>query len=452
MTRPKLLIVDDDADIRSQMKWALEEEYSILQAEDRETAVEVVRREKPPLVCLDLGLPPLPADVEEGFRVLEEILALSPLAKVAVITGQGDRENALRAIGQGACDFFSKPIEIEVLKVVLRRAEYLYRLEEENRRLRAPAPEDGFEGMLGTSEPMEEVFSMIRKVARSDAPVLIVGESGTGKELTAGAIHRQSGRASGPFVPINCGAIPENLLESELFGHEKGAFTGAHAQRPGQIESGKGGTLLLDEIGELPLPLQVKLLRFLQDGQIQRVGGRQLIPVDARIVCATNADLDAAVREGRFREDLYYRVAVVVIKVPPLRDRGEDLPLLANAFLNRYAGESGRAIRGFAVDAVRAIKEYDWPGNVREMENRIRRAAIMCEGRRVTRSELGLDASHSRYTAMTLKEARETVERELVESALARHDGNMSRAAEDLGVSRPTLYELVEKLGVVREG
>jgi two-component system, NtrC family, response regulator len=448
----KLLIVDDDSEIRSQMRWALEEEYEVLQAEDRGEAVDAVRREKPTLVCLDLGLPPQPAHVEEGFRTLEEILALNPLAKVAVITGQGDKANALEAVRRGAYDFFSKPIDIEVLRVVLRRAAYLYDLERENRRLRTPSSGSGFEEMLGTSPIMEEVFSMIRKVARTDAPVLIVGESGTGKELTARAIHRRSRRAEGSFVPINCGAIPENLLESELFGHEKGAFTGAHAQRPGQIEGAQGGTLFLDEIGELPQPLQVKLLRFLQDGKIQRVGGRQLLDVDARIVAATNIDLELARNEGRFREDLYYRLAVVVIEMPPLRERGEDLPLLANAFLNRYAEESGKAVRGFAADAARAIKEYTWSGNVRELENRVRRAAIMCEGKRVTRAELGLDASHARYASMTLREAREAVERELVESALASNEGNMSRAAEELGISRPTLYELIEKLGVVREG
>jgi two-component system NtrC family response regulator len=292
---------------------------------------------------------------------------------------------------------------------------------------------------------------MVRKVARSDAPVLVTGESGTGKELTARAIHDLSARADGPFVPINCGAIPENLLESELFGHEKGAFTGAHSQRPGQLETAHGGTLFLDEIGELSLALQVKLLRFLQDGQIQRVGGRQLINVNARIVAATNADLEEALRNGTFREDLYYRLAVVVVKLPPLRDRGEDVPLLAQAFLQRYADESGRRVKGFAPDAMRALKEYSWPGNVRELENRIRRAVIMTDGSRITLADLGLDRSYARYTAMTLREARETLERDLVEAALSRNRGNMSRAADELGISRPTLYELLDKLGIRRD-
>ena len=448
--KTKILLVDDDESIRSQMKWALADLYQVHQASDRESALEAVSRERPALVCLDLGLPPRPADVEEGFGALDEILKLDPYVKVTVITGQGDQENALRAIRQGACDFFSKPIEIDVLKVVLERADHLHRLEAEIRRLRGRGAEDGFEGMLGTSPVMETVFSSIRKVARSDAPVLLIGESGTGKELAARAIHRRSRRVEGPFVPINCGAIPENLLESELFGHEKGAFTGAHAARQGQIETAQEGTLFLDEIGELSPQLQVKLLRFLQDGQVQRVGGRQLISVDARIIAATNADLDQLLKEGTFREDLYYRLAVVVIAMPPLRARAEDLPLLSNAFLERYAADSGKTLNGFAADALRAVKEYSWPGNVREMENRIRRAVIMCEGKRVRLSDLGLDRSFACYSAMTLREAREAVEKDLVEGALNRHEGNMSRAAEDLGISRPTLYELIEKLGVER--
>ncbi len=449
--KPKLLIVDDDESIRAQMKWALLEDYQIFQAQDRPSAVELVRQEQIPLVCLDLGLPPHPAGVEEGFATLEEILKADPLARVVVVTGQGDRSNALLAVARGAVDFFSKPIETDILKVVLARARQLYQLEEENRSLRAAALRKDFAGMLGTSQKMQEIFTVIRKVSNSDAPVLVMGESGTGKELTARAIHDLSARAGGPFVPINCGAIPENLLESELFGHEKGAFTGAHSQRPGQLESAQGGTLFLDEIGELPLALQVKLLRFLQDGQIQRVGGRQLINVDARIVAATNANLEEALAQGTFREDLYYRLAVVVVKLPPLRDRGEDIPLLAQAFLQRYADENRRRVTGFAPDAARALKEYSWPGNVRELENRIRRAVIMADGAKITLADLGLDRSYARYTAMTLREAREALERDLVEAALSRTRGNMSRAADELGISRPTLYELLEKLGIRRD-
>lgn len=445
--RLKLLLVEDDEAVRSQMRWALTEDYQVLQAGDRPAAIALMRRERPPLVCLDLGLPPEPGGVTEGFQALDELLQENAHAKIVVITGQGDRANALRAIRQGAYDFFSKPIELDTLQVVLARAGYLYRLEEENRRLRSQWS-GGFEGMLGTSPQMEEVFATIRKVAPTNAPVLLVGESGTGKELAARAIHRRSRRSEGPFIPINCGAIPENLLESELFGHEKGAFTGADRTRPGQVESAQGGTLFLDEIGELPAALQVKLLRFLQDGQIQRVGGRTFISVDARIIAATNADLDELLREGKFREDLFYRIAVVVIRMPPLRDRGEDTPLLAQSFLEHYAQEAGRSVTGFAADAQRALKEYLWPGNVRELENRIRRAVILSEGKQVRLKDLGLDKTYARYTAMTLREARETLERELVEAALQRHDGNISRAADDLGVSRPTFYELMDKLGL----
>lgn len=450
-TKPKLLIVDDDENIRGQMKWALVDEYQVFLAQDRLTALELLTREQIPLVCLDLGLPPHPAGVEEGFATLDAILRADPLARVVVVTGQGDRSNALLAVSRGAADFFSKPIETEILKTVLDRARHIYDLESENRRLRTTRSQQQFSGMLGNSPGMQDVFTTIRKVARSDASVLVIGESGTGKELTARAVHDLSRRAEGPFVPINCGAIPENLLESELFGHEKGAFTGAHTQRPGQVESAHQGTLFLDEIGELPLPLQVKMLRFLQDGQVQRVGGRKLLNVEARIIAATNANLERSLAEGTFREDLYYRLAVVVIKLPPLRERGEDIPLLAQAFLQRYADENRRRVKGFAADALRAFKEYAWPGNVRELENRIRRAVIMADGTRITLADLGLDRSYARFSSMSLREAREALEKELVEAALGRCEGNMSKAADELGVSRPTLYELIEKLGIRRD-
>ncbi len=446
----KLLIVDDDESIRSQMKWALIGEYEVLTAEDRPSALEVLRKEHPTVATLDLGLPPKPADTEEGFQTLAEIMETSPGAKVIVITGQDDKKNALKAIGMGAYDFFCKPIKIDELKIVLTRAFYLSQLEAENRLLQGRLQGDSFEGMMGTSKPIQEVFSSLRKLADTDVPVLVIGESGTGKELAARAIHRLSVRKEGPFIPINCGAIPENLLESELFGHEKGSFTGAHIQRKGRVESAQGGTLFLDEIGELSPALQVKLLRYLQEQKIERVGGREEISVDARVMAATNRDLQKAMKAGKFREDLYYRLGVVVVSLPPLREREEDILLLATSFLRRFAEESKRKINGFSKAAVQSLESYPWPGNIREMENRIRRAVIMAEGRKITPQDLELETMLGRQEAKTLKDAREEVEREIIQEALHRHNGNMTRAAEELGVSRPTLYELMDKLGIGR--
>jgi len=449
--KPKLLIVDDDEDIRTQMKWALAQDYEVFEASDRPSAVASFDEAKPPLVTLDLGLPPRAQDAEEGFALLEEILGRRKSTKVVVITGRQERQHALAAIAQGAYDFFSKPIEIEELRVVLRRALHVFRLERENRELQQRASES-LEGMLGTSPEMQEVFLAIARVARSDAPVLIVGESGTGKELAARAVHQQSERAEGPFVVINCGAIPENLLESELFGHEKGAFTGAHIQRKGRIETAHGGTLFLDEVGELPSSLQVKLLRFLQEHSIERIGGRKEIAVDVRVLAATNMDLKKAMSEGRFREDLYYRLAVVTVKQPPLRERGEDVPFLAKAFLQRYAAESKKRISGFTDEGLSALLAHDWPGNVRELENRVKRAVIWAEGNRITPADLELAVGAlPAVRGPGLKQAREALERDMVRNTLARHRGNITKAAAELGVSRPTLYELMEKLGIRKE-
>ena len=449
--KPKLLIVDDDEDIRTQMKWALAQDYEVFEASDRPSAVASFDEAKPPLVTLDLGLPPRAQDSEEGFALLEEILGRRKSTKVVVITGRQERQHALAAIAQGAYDFFSKPIEIEELKVVLRRALHVFRLERENRELQQRASES-LEGMLGTSPEMQEVFLAIARVARSDAPVLIVGESGTGKELAARAIHQQSERAEGPFVVINCGAIPENLLESELFGHEKGAFTGAHIQRKGRVETAHGGTLFLDEVGELPSSLQVKLLRFLQEHNIERIGGRKEIPVDVRVLAATNMDLRKAMSEGRFREDLYYRLAVVTMKQPPLRERGDDVPFLAKAFLQRYAAESKKRISGFTEEGLSALLAHDWPGNVRELENRVKRAVIWAEGNRITPADLELAVGAlPAVRGQGLKQAREALERDMVRNTLARNRGNITKAAAELGVSRPTLYELMEKLGIRKE-
>ena len=451
MNKPKLLIAEDDEDLRTQMKWALTQDYEVFLAEDRSSALEVLKMERPAVVTLDLGLPPRPEGVEEGFLALGEMLELNPLTKVIIITGQGEKDNALKAIGLGAYDFFSKPIQIDELKVVLRRAFHLVQLEHENRELQQRLREEGFEGMLGASTQVQEVFSSIRKVATTDVSVLIVGESGTGKELVARAIHRQSSRKEFPFVVINCGAIPENLLESELFGHEKGSFTGAHIQRKGRFEMAQGGSLFLDEIGELPLLLQVKLLRFLQEQKIERIGGREEIPIDARVLAATNRDLKQALNDGKFREDLYYRLGVVTIILPPLREREEDILVLAMALLQRYSDENKKKITGFTKPAIRAIETHNWPGNIRELENRIKRAVIMAEGSKIAPEDLELVSPFKKYEGHGLREARESLERDFIERAIARNKGNITQVASELGLSRPTLYELMEKLGMKKE-
>lgn len=435
------------------MKWALQDLYEVSQAGDRSAALELVKEIKPPVVCLDLGLPPHPGGVEEGFLTLDQILESQRRTKVIVITGQEERKNALKAIRKGAYDFFPKPIDTDVLKIVLERAFTLFDLEGEIIRLRHDSrPDDVFEGMLGTSSIMQEVFSKVRKLATSDAPVLITGENGTGKELVARAIHNLSRRKSGEFVPINCSAIPENLLESELFGHEKGSFTGAVERRIGLLETASGGTLLLDEIGELSPPLQVKLLRFLNDGKLRRVGGNKEIGTDTRVVAATNIDLNDSIRNGNFREDLFYRLAVVTVEVPPLRKRGDDIVQLANSFLHNFVEESSKKINGFSQAAMQAIREYSWPGNIRELENRVRRAVIMAESHQVSKADLGFDTGKGRFSGMNLKEARELLEMEMAEEALSTCEGNISSAAQLLGISRPTLYEIIEKHGLNRHG
>lgn len=451
MKKQKLLIIEDDEDLRTQMKWALAQDYEVVLAEDRPSAAAVMRKEKPAVVTLDLGLPPLPAGVEEGFAVLDEILNEHGQTKVIIVTGRGEKENALRAVEKGAYDFFYKPIQLDELKVVLHRAFYLSQLEGEQRALQRRLSGDTFEGMLGTCTKMQEVFTVIRKVATTDAPVLILGESGTGKELVARAMHRLSVRQAETFIVINCGAIPENLLESELFGHEKGAFTGAHIQRKGRFEMAEGGTLFLDEIGDLPLALQVKLLRFLQERVIERVGGREQIEVDTRVIAATNRDLKEAMKEGSFREDLYFRLGVIRMSLPPLREREGDVILLAKAFLERYTDENRKKIKGFTDQAIEAVAQYAWPGNVRELENRIKRAVIMAEGAKITPVDLEMEAPRSRYEAMGLKEARESLEKELLAKALAHNSGNLTKAATELGISRPTLYDLMEKFGMPKE-
>jgi len=448
--KPNLLIVDDDEAIRSQLRWALADEYNVFSAGDRLLTLELWRQHRFPVVLLDLGLPPRPADLEEGLATLAALLELDRNVKVIIVSGQGEKNNALRAVAEGAYDFLTKPVELEELRVILRRAFYLAQLEREVRQLQSLYGGEGFEGLLGSCSSMQAVFHTIRRVAPSDVPVLILGESGTGKEVVARAIHRRSPRREGPFIPINCGAIPENLLESELFGHERGAFTGAHIQRKGRIEMAEGGTLFLDELGELPLPLQVKLLRYLQEQTIERIGGREVIPVNARVIAATNVDLRKAMEEGKFREDLYYRVAVVVIQLPPLRDRGDDIVLLARTFLRRFAAEVKRTpAPQFTSAALRALQRHDWPGNVRELENRIRRAVIMAEGRAITPEDLELaDPGEAPPPLRTLREIRDAAERTAILNALQRNQWRIAPTAQELDISRPTLYELMERLGI----
>jgi two-component system NtrC family response regulator len=448
---PVLLLVDDDEAIRTQMKWALSADYEVVFAEDRAGAVENFKKKKPAVTLLDLGLPPRPADPDEGLATLAELKAVDEMAKVIVISGQGEKKNALEAVAAGAYDFLCKPVDPDELKLLLKRCIYLADLEREYRKAREAQRAAVFEDMLGTSPQMQGVFSFIRKVATTTAPVLLLGESGTGKEMAALAIHRRGPRKDGPFIPINCNAIPENLLESELFGHEKGSFTGATMQRAGLVETAKGGTLFLDEIGELPPSIQVKLLRFLQEQRFQRVGGRQELTSDARVIAATNVDLKAGINQGSFREDLYFRLAVLVISLPPLRERGDDAVLLAEEFLQKYAAQNGKANIAFVPEALRAINRHPWPGNVRELQNRIKRAVIMAESRRITEKDLELSTGIGFSSSTTLKEARENVEREMVQRALKRNLGRISSAAVELGISRPTLYELMERLGISRE-
>ena len=449
--KPKLLIVDDDEEIRTQMRWALSSDYEIFQAGHREGALQQFKEQSPPVVLLDLGLPPRPNLTDEGLATLAEIVQLNPKAKVIIISGQGERENALEAIGRGAFDFLSKPVDTDELQFILKRCYYVADLERDYVTMSRKLSDDHFEGIIGNSEPMQKVFNLIRKVSGSDAPVMVLGESGTGKEMVASAIHARSNRKGGPFVAINCSAIPEALLESELFGHEKGSFTGADAQRIGKIEQAAGGTLFLDEIGEVPLNVQVKLLRFLQERYIERVGGRERIDVDTRVVAATNADLKKGMEDGSFREDFYYRLAVVEINLPALRDREDDIEFLATAFLKRFAAEAGNGNLKFSAAALKALRNHPWTGNVRELQNKVRRAAIMCDGNQINPEDLQISGGSSRVRpGLTLKDAREELEKEMIEAALKKHKGKITAASTELGISRPTFYELMDKLGIKR--
>lgn len=448
----KLLIVDDNSDIRQQLKWGLSEDYSVLLAGDVNEGIGLFKKNQPRIVILDLGLPPHEDTSVEGFRGLSELLELDPYVKVIMLTGNSERDNALKATQMGAYDFLPKPPVLSELKVIISRAFHLANLEEQNRSLQRAIEQKSREsgGMIGQCPEMQSIFSTIKKVAPSDVPIFITGENGTGKELVAQAIHEAGLRNKGPFIPINCGAIPENLLESELFGHEKGSFTGAHAMVQGKLQYAHKGTLFLDEIGELPVNLQVKLLRFLQEGVIQRVGGRQDIPIDTRTVCATNVDIARAIKEGKFREDLYYRISVITINLPPLRERGDDILLLANYFLRMFNEEYRKKIRRFSSASVNFLRSYEWPGNVRELRNRVQRAIIMSDATALEPADLGCEMELPPQTdetqpVISLREARDRIEREMIASAIDQQNGSIVKAAEVLGVSRPTLYDLMKK-------
>jgi len=445
-----LLVVEDNPGLQKQLKWSFEG-YQVYVAGDRVAAIEQLKQHHTPVVTLDLGLPPDPANASEGLAALEEILTLAPHTKVIVVTGNDDRQNALKAISLGAYDFYQKPVEPDILGLIVDRAYSLFELEEENRRLAEQGSVSPLDGIIGASLPMLAACRMVEKVGPSEATTLILGESGTGKELIAQALHRLSLRRDKPFVALNCAAIPENLLESELFGYEKGAFTGAVKQKPGRIETAKGGTFFLDEIGDMPMPLQAKMLRFLQERVIERVGGRTSIPVDVRILCATHQDLAESIKQARFREDLYYRISEIVIDIPPLREREGDKVLLAQNFLDRFSQKNGRSFRGFTNEARAQIEAYAWPGNVRELENKVKRAVVLAEGQQIAADDLGF-VEAAELESLNLRQARERAERQVIKRALAIHDNNVTHAAEALGVSRPSLYALVKKLGMGEPG
>ena len=444
-----LLVVEDDLALQKQIKWSLDQ-FDTVTAADREAAMVQLRRHAPAVVTMDLGLPPDADSVSEGFRLLEQILGIAPDTKVIVLTGQNGQENALRAVAKGAYDFLAKPFEPEVLALGVERAFRLHELQAENRRLQSMQTPDALAGLLTRDPQMLRVCRTIEKVANSGATVMLLGESGTGKEVLARGLHQASARKSARFVAINCAAIPENLLESELFGYERGAFTGAVKTTPGKIETADGGTLMLDEIGDLPLPLQAKLLRFLQERVVERVGGRQEIAVDVRIVCATHQNLRQLITDGRFREDLYYRLAEIVVDIPPLRERVGDAALLAHAFVRRFAQEQGRGTLLLAEDALSVIESHSWPGNIRELENCVKRASIMADGQQIGAADLGLRLSDVAGSErdFDLRLVRDEAEKRTVIAALARVNGNVLRAAELLGISRPTLYDLMHRVGL----
>lgn len=443
--KPKLLIVEDDLGLQSQLRWHFDQ-YEVVVASDREEAIAAIRLHEPPIVLQDLGLPPDDEGVDEGFRCIREISNLSPTTKIIVMTGNSDYENAVRAVAMGAYDFYQKPVNAETLDLILQRAYHMFNLEEQHRRLQEnqQAPLDG---IIACDPTMLKICRTIEKLAPSDVTCTLTGESGTGKEVLARALHNLSPRKSYRMVAINCAAVPENLMESELFGYEKGAFTGANKRTLGKVETAMGGTLFLDEIGDMPLSLQAKLLRFLQERTIERVGGREEIPVDVRVVCATNKNLKKMVEEGTFREDLFYRICEMEIEIPPLRNRYGDKLLLARHFLRKFVEQNQQQnVIGFSAEAVEAIEAYEWPGNIREMENRVKRGVVMCDDKQVTSEDLGLISSES--LNINLRQVRHNAERNAILRALAMTESNISATAKLLGVTRPTLYDLIKKYNI----
>jgi two-component system NtrC family response regulator len=446
-TKPKLLIIEDDPGLQKQLRWSLDA-YDVVVAGDREAALAQIRRHEPAVVTMDLGLPPDPDGSTEGLATLQQILALAPDTRVIVLTGNQDHNNAVKAIGMGAYDFHQKPVDPEVLNLVIQRAYFLHTLQQENRRMQQSQADSPLAGVISRDPGMLKVCRTVEKVAPTSASVMLLGESGTGKEVLARAVHALSPRSKERFMAINCAAIPENLLESERFGYEKGAFTGAAKQTKGKVELAHGGTFFLDEVGDLPMPLQAKLLRFLQERVIERIGGHEEIPVDVRIVCATHQRLKDLCAQGRFREDLYYRLSEIVVNIPPMRQREGDAALLAHHFKNKFCAQESRASLHFAPDAIAAIEGYAWPGNVREMENCIKRAVIMADGNTIVADDLGLPDTAGEEEPLNLRQVRDEAEYKAIVKALARTDGNIVKASELLGISRPTMYDLMGRHGV----
>jgi len=444
--RPKLLVVEDDEGLARQLRWSYED-YDVLVARDRATAIDLLRLHEPAVATLDLGLPPDPDGTTEGFAALEELLRLKRDMKVVVASGHGARESALRAVAMGAYDFYQKPVDFDELGLIVRRAFNLAQIEAENRRLQVRADASALGGLITAAPEMLKVTRMVERVADTNVSVMLLGASGTGKEVLARGLHARSRRADAPFVAINCAAIPDTLLESELFGYEKGAFTGAIKTTEGKIELAHGGTLFIDEVGDIPLAIQVKLLRFLQERTVERIGGRKPIPVDTRIVSATHRDIDQMVRAETFREDLYYRLAEITIRIPALAERVGDAALLANHFVKRFSHEMGRPAKSFSAGALSAMTHWYWPGNVRELENRIKRAIVMSDERRITAADLDL-AENGNGEALNLKAVRETADRVAIRAALAGAESNVTNAAKLLGISRPTLYDLMRQYGM----